>query len=322
MKKFAVILLLILPFFMYISILIVGYIFKPPAWTPVQTVCFAYKNGDEYEAGKFHTIEKGEELQLYYKISPEQATNQEVTFTVISENGAATVNEKGVVKGLKVGQATIVITTEDRGKNASVTVNVVSYEVEEIILTDLDGKTVITELTRRENETIELYRYFKIEPGMARDKEVTFFCSDESVASISGATIACKKAGTAQITIKSVSNPEVTAVLTINVVDNYLKWDLPPGSTISVGGSIALYVPAVILNVIVDESITVEGGYIKYSVLIYAGAEMEIDETNLLTITGSTAGAARIKAVYVDFEGNPVKDGEGNEYYIELNCIN
>ena len=56
-------------------------------------------------------------------VSPANATNQSITWAT-SDASVATVSPTGSVKGLKVGKATIKVTTADGGFSASYTVNV------------------------------------------------------------------------------------------------------------------------------------------------------------------------------------------------------
>ncbi|KTB79266.1 hypothetical protein AO069_10060 [Pseudomonas syringae pv. syringae PD2774] len=58
-------------------------------------------------------------------VSPANATNQSITWTT-SDSSVATVSPTGSVKGLKVGKATIKVTTADGGFSASYTVNVIA----------------------------------------------------------------------------------------------------------------------------------------------------------------------------------------------------
>lgn len=60
------------------------------------------------------TLGKGNKLNLSPIFSPSNATNQNVTFTSNNEN-VATVNDKGVVSGVDLGEALITVTSEDGG---------------------------------------------------------------------------------------------------------------------------------------------------------------------------------------------------------------
>ena len=69
------------------------------------------------------SLTEGEEFTLEATVTPDNATNREVTWT--SDNEAvATVSAEGVVKALRAGKASITATTVDQGKTASCDVTV------------------------------------------------------------------------------------------------------------------------------------------------------------------------------------------------------
>ena len=69
------------------------------------------------------SLSEGEEFTLEATITPDNATNKEVTWT--SDNEAvATVSAEGVVKAIKAGSANVTVTTVDQGKTASCAVTV------------------------------------------------------------------------------------------------------------------------------------------------------------------------------------------------------
>lgn len=83
-------------------------------------------------------IEVGGSLQLRAVITPDNATNQRVTW--FSSNPAvATVNPAGLVKGLSVGNAVITVVTEDGEKKADFTVHVIDAD-DSLYVTFRDGK--------------------------------------------------------------------------------------------------------------------------------------------------------------------------------------
>ncbi len=57
-------------------------------------------------------IEKGEQKQLTTRIIPEDATNKNVTWSIVPES-VATINAEGLVTGVEYGSATVTVTTED-----------------------------------------------------------------------------------------------------------------------------------------------------------------------------------------------------------------
>ena len=70
-----------------------------------------------------HSLTEGDEFTLVATVTPDNATNKEVTWT--SDNEAvATVSAEGVVKALRAGTARITATTVDQGKSANCAVTV------------------------------------------------------------------------------------------------------------------------------------------------------------------------------------------------------
>ena len=152
-------------------------------------------------------VAAGSNLQLSAACSPENASIQKVTWT--SKHPAiATVDENGVVTGLKRGQATIVATATDGSRTAgSVTVNV-TQPVESIVFSQNEipvivGRSVQTRAT--------------IQPSNASDRSVTWNSSDETNATVRNGQNTGKKAGTCTVYCTSNSNPEVAGSITVIV---------------------------------------------------------------------------------------------------------
>lgn len=72
-------------------------------------------------------IEVGQTLQLTATVAPENATNKEYSWSSSNE-GAATVDENGLVSAIAAGPATITVTTTDGGKTATCNVTVKAKE--------------------------------------------------------------------------------------------------------------------------------------------------------------------------------------------------
>ena len=69
------------------------------------------------------TLSVGETMQLTARISPSDATNQNVSYSS-SDPSIATVSPTGLVTGVAEGTVSITVTTEDQKKTSSVTLNV------------------------------------------------------------------------------------------------------------------------------------------------------------------------------------------------------
>ena len=154
------------------------------------------------------SVAAGSSKQLTVTCSPDNATMTKVTWS--SANPAvADVDANGVVTGKKRGSVNILATAAD-GSNvkASVYMNVtqpvtaISFSQQEYTI--VNGRAVQAKVT--------------VQPADASDRKVNWTSSDETVATVKGGQIIGKKAGTCTVTCTSNSNPEVTANITVNVV--------------------------------------------------------------------------------------------------------
>ncbi len=141
-------------------------------------------------------LTEGEEFTLEATVTPDNATNKEVTWT--SDNEAVTtVSAEGVVKAIKAGTANITATSEDSGVNAKceITVKEKVINVTRIFL----NKTSLF-LTEGDEFTLEA----TVTPDNATNKEVTWTSDNEAVVTVSAeGVVTAIKAGTANITATS-----------------------------------------------------------------------------------------------------------------------
>lgn len=152
----------------------------------------------------------GKDITLSAKVSPDNATDQSVTWSS-NDTSIATV-DGGVVKGLATGTATIKVTTTDGGKIAEHTVTVTEPVPANVAVTgvSLDKKTL--DLTVGGTATLTA----TINPSNATNKKVTWSTSDANVAEVSGGTVTAKGAGTATIMVTT-EDENKTATCTVNV---------------------------------------------------------------------------------------------------------
>lgn len=138
------------------------------------------------------TLTEGEIATLTAVVSPSNATNKNVRW--VSSNAAVASVEGGKVTALKVGSATIMVTTEDGGKtaNCQVSVNPKIVNVESV---SLDR----TELTLTEGESTTLTAV--VFPSNATDRNVRWSSSDATVASVVNGKVTALKAGSTIVTV-------------------------------------------------------------------------------------------------------------------------
>ena len=157
-------------------------------------------------------IAVGEKITLTAKVSPENATATEVTWTS-SAVDVATVNENGVVTGVKAGNATITAKVGEKTATVEITVVKVSLSVS---ATSLE---VVQKITLTST----------VEPENATDKTVAYiFVEGADFASIEGNELTGKATGT--VKIRAQAGAVLSDEITLEVLPAVVK---VPGTTIT-----------------------------------------------------------------------------------------
>lgn len=122
------------------------------------------------------SFEKGKTSKLTATVSPSNATDRSVVWKS-SNTKIATVTNKGVVKGIKAGTATITVVTKDGNKKATCKVTV-KNPVVKVKGVKISKKTAII----KNGKTITLKA--TISPSNATNKAVTWKTSDKKIATV------------------------------------------------------------------------------------------------------------------------------------------
>lgn len=151
------------------------------------------------------TIKVGKTATLAATVAPANATNQNVTWTS-SNTEVATVAD-GVVTGVKAGDVTITVTTEDGSFPATCAVTVENIAVESITLTDatisIGAKTTLVPAFTPTDATI---------------KTLTWSSSDAAIATVSATgEVEGKTAGEVTITATSTEYPGIKGTCKVTV---------------------------------------------------------------------------------------------------------
>lgn len=146
---------------------------------------------------------------LEYKVSPENATNRDVTWTS-SDTSVATVSADGTITGLTEGTTIITVTSKDNTgatDRYSLTVEVVHVDS-----VSLDKTTLKMEVG--DTETLVA----TVLPGTAGNKAVIWSSSDSDVVSVSNGVVTAKGLGSATVTVTTVDGSK-TATCTVDVIE-------------------------------------------------------------------------------------------------------
>lgn len=179
------------------------------------------------------SLQPGGTATLVATVKPASAKDKSLTWSS-SDESIVTVDENGNVKALKVGKATITVTTKDGGYSATVTVTVTNDAIPVTGISFAD-KT----LNLATNSSITLKPTFS--PSDATDKRLTWKTSDPNIATVDqNGKVTGKKDGTVTITATTVDGGH-TATITIVVKHEPVTGvKITGNNSVNVGKSITL----------------------------------------------------------------------------------
>ena len=178
------------------------------------------------------SIQVGDTETLTATVLPEDATNQNVTWKS-DKPEIATVDANGKVTGVKAGEATITVTTEDGGKTATCKVTVKAAAV---AVTGVTLNKATLSLIAGASETLTA----TVAPADATNKKVTWKSSNAAVASVdANGKVTGVKAGEATITVTTEDGGK-TATCKVTVKPNLVSEITLAALAIYVGESKAI----------------------------------------------------------------------------------
>ena len=163
----------------------------------------------------------GGEQTLTATISPSDADNQNVSFSV-ADSSIATVSEDGKVVGVNEGETIVTVTSEDGNYTDSCHVYIQSdiIEPESVSLN-------YTEMAMEVKEQRTLRA--TLTPSNATTQGITWTSSDETVATVEGGTVKAESPGTAVITVETYNHK--SASCTVGVTDSSSEDQYIPDKT-------------------------------------------------------------------------------------------
>ena len=177
------------------------------------TVKVSERKADEIDLSGLTRVAVGKTTQLNAQILPSSTANKEVKWSSEKEE-IATVDENGLVTGVKVGETTI--KCESVG-NPSVNKTIIITVFAEVTEIKVTGEK---EMKVGEEQTLTT----EVLPENAENKAISFASSDAEIATVSKAgVVKALKAGTVTITVKAKDSGEASTTFEIKVSDNAPK---------------------------------------------------------------------------------------------------
>ncbi len=164
-------------------------------------------------------ISVGKSENIVATISPDNATNKSIIWSSDNES-VATVDDKGLVTAISVGEAIISATSEDGEKKATCVVTVVDENKVAEVKLDVDEFQILINDTRQITVTVL--------PESATNKNIIWSSDDESVATVnSEGLVTAINIGEATITATSENGDKsatclvkvVTEIVVVNLLD-------------------------------------------------------------------------------------------------------
>ena len=156
------------------------------------------------------TLVVGADFDLTASVVPENASNQEVTWSSSNSNWATVVN--GKVTAVAPGQVTITVATKDGNKMETCQFTVVAAPIP-VESVSLDEATLTMYVTQ------EVTLVATVLPNTATNKAVTWSSSNAAVATVADGVVTAVSAGTANITVTTEDGGK-TAVCAVTVTSS------------------------------------------------------------------------------------------------------
>lgn len=228
------------------------------------------------------TIDVGEQYLLKATVRPSDAQNNAVTFES-ADPSIATVDENGLITGVKGGTTVVIVKTVERGLMASCTVTV-QEDITSITLNETE-----TYLAKGGNKKLTA----TILPESATKKKLLWTSSDESIVIVdSEGNIHGVNLGTATITATAQDDGKVSATCRVTVVDATTKITLNQS------------VIRIMQRDTYQLTYTIEPNYATVKSVKWSTSDASVARVDSLgLVTGIGEGEARIRATAADGSG-------------------
>ena len=242
-------------------------------FTAITTLELSPKNAEVLEGGT---------IAITPVFTPSYATNQTLTWTS-SDETIATVDEQGVVTGVKVGNTTISATTTD-GSDITATCQVT---VKPVVATGISVDPIAVTITAGETTQLSV----TMTPANATYKTATWSSSDEAIATVDeNGVVTGIAAGQAQVTATTIDGTNLSATSVVTVLPRKAT-DItisPDSVVIDISGSVHL-------------TATIAPEDVESNVLLWESSDEDVAiVTSKGMVYGVGAGQALITATTTD----------------------
>ncbi|QTQ12444.1 Ig-like domain-containing protein [Treponema parvum] len=155
------------------------------------------------------SLPKSTERQLEAHVVPKNASNKKLTFSLDNQE-VASITDEGKITVKKVGNAVITIRAADGiSKTVNLTVTATQVPVTSIVFEESAPESLVI------GETYKLKT--KVHPNDATNKELTYTADNNNAHVADDGTVTAQSEGTVTITVRSQSDPEIIATVTIAI---------------------------------------------------------------------------------------------------------
>ena len=161
------------------------------------------------------TISSGDNVQLYAQVQPLSVSNREVEWSSSVPSVASVNSSTGVITGGNTAGTTIITATSKASSSVKGQITITNNSGIDVTSVSFVNKNVTVD-EESSGDTADTFAY-EVLPSNATHPEVTFTSSNEDILSLDNSIWLSGQAGTAIITIKSVSNPSLTDTCTVTV---------------------------------------------------------------------------------------------------------
>ena len=254
------------------------------------------------------SIVKGSTRTLNASVKPDNATDKTLTYSSRNTN-VATVDANGLISAKTAGSATLTISAAD---GVSKTIHVTVTEAE-VAVTDIEFDPPLPaqpiELGIGQEYTINA----KVKPDNATNKSVRITNNSPDYIAVSGETVEGTKEGEAEVTVESVSNPEIKKVIQFKIKQKpSIKINTSSVFCESNGGEVTFKVETP--NGKLNYDIDVVGGGSKWISSVSKDTSVQTEDTVKLNVTQNKTVWARTAYIkFIDKSTNQYVKGDNKK---------